>query len=83
MFNVHSLVRTKTKSEAERVGKYMIRSILALERLTFLEAEGKVGYRHGENGAEMERNFLLFYPLTHGSYFFGRNASSTCLLMSL
>jgi hypothetical protein len=54
MFNVHSLVRTKTKSEAERVGKYMILSILALERLTFLEAEGKVGYRHGENGVEIE-----------------------------
>jgi len=30
-FNVHSLVRTKTKPEAERVGKYMIRPVLALE----------------------------------------------------
>jgi len=35
--NVHSLVRAKTKPEAERVGKYMIRPILSLERLTFLE----------------------------------------------
>jgi len=26
-FNVHSLVRTKTKLEAERVGKYMIRPV--------------------------------------------------------
>jgi hypothetical protein len=26
-FNVHSLVRTKTKPEAERVGKYMIRPL--------------------------------------------------------
>jgi len=26
-FNVHSLVRTKTKLEAERVGKYMIRPL--------------------------------------------------------
>jgi len=51
-FNVHSLVRAKTKPEAERVGKYMIRPILALERLFFLEQEGKVGYRHGENGEE-------------------------------
>jgi len=42
-FNVHSLVRIKTKPEAERVGKYMIRPVLALERLTFLEQEGKVG----------------------------------------
>jgi len=40
-------VRTKTKLEAERVGKYMIRPVLALERLTFLEPEGKVGYRWG------------------------------------
>ena len=53
-FNVHSLVRTKTKPEAERVGKYMIRPLLSLERLFFLEQEGKVGYRHGENGAEQE-----------------------------
>ena len=53
-FNVHSLVRAKTKPEAERVGKYMIRPVLALERLTFLEPEGKVGYRYGEKGAEQE-----------------------------
>jgi len=53
-FNVHSLVRTKTKIEAERVGKYMLRPVLALERLTFLEPEGKVGYRYGEKGAEQE-----------------------------
>jgi hypothetical protein len=53
-FNVHSLVRTKTKPEAERVGKYMIRPVLALERLSFLEPEGKVGYRHGQKGAERE-----------------------------
>jgi len=53
-FNVHSLVRVKTKPEAERVGKYMIRPILSLERLSFLEPEGKVGYRQGENVAEQE-----------------------------
>jgi len=53
-FNVHSLVRAKTKPEAERVGKYMLRPILALERLTLLEGEGKVGYRHGEKGGELE-----------------------------
>ena len=48
------LGRAKTKREAERVGKYMIRPVLALERLTFLEPEGKVGYRYGEKGAEQE-----------------------------
>jgi hypothetical protein len=42
-------VRTKTKPEAEGVGKYMIRPLLALERLTFLEPEGKVGYRWGRD----------------------------------
>ena len=80
-FNVHSLVRAKTKPEAKRVkgrafgsplardlyprastaevdprakpgvpaavGKYMIRPLLALERLSFLEPEGKVGYHWG------------------------------------
>jgi aminoglycoside phosphotransferase (APT) family kinase protein len=46
-FNVHSLVWTKTKPGAERVGKYMIRPLLALERLSFLEPEGKVGYHWG------------------------------------
>jgi hypothetical protein len=50
-FNVHSLVRTRTKIEAERVGKYMIRPLLSLERLSFLEPEGKVGYRHGRDSA--------------------------------
>jgi hypothetical protein len=29
--------------EAERVGKYMIRPLLSLERLTLMEPEGKVG----------------------------------------
>jgi hypothetical protein len=58
-FNVHSLVRTKTKPESKRVGKYMIRPLLSPERLFFLEQEGKVGYRHGENGAEQE---TMDYP---------------------
>jgi ribosomal protein S27E len=44
-FNVHSRVRAKTKREAERVGKYMIRPLLSLERLSPDEREGKVGYR--------------------------------------
>jgi hypothetical protein len=32
----------------------MIRPLLALERLTFVEPEGKVGYRWGRDGAEQE-----------------------------
>ena len=50
-FSVHSRVRAKTKPEAERVGKYMIRAVLSLERLAFLEPEGKVGYRYGQDAA--------------------------------
>ena len=53
-FSVHSRVRAKTKPEAERVGKYMIRPVLSLERLSFLEPEGKVGYRYDQDGAEQE-----------------------------
>jgi len=33
----------------------MVRPILALDRLSFLEREGWVGYRHGDDGAELER----------------------------
>ena len=48
-----------TKPEAERIGKYMVRPILALERLSFLEQEGKILYRHGDDGAKLER---MDYP---------------------
>jgi len=53
-FNVHSRVRAKTKPEAERIGKYMIRPVLSLERLSFLEPEAKVSYRYGPDRAEQE-----------------------------
>jgi len=53
-FSVHSRVRAKTKTEAERVGKYMIRPLLSLERLSFLEPEGKVGYPYDQERAEPE-----------------------------
>jgi len=43
-FSVHSLVRAKTKPEAERVGKYMIRPLLSLERLFLDERKGRVCY---------------------------------------
>jgi hypothetical protein len=61
-------VRAKTKPEAERVGKYMIRPVLSMERLTFLETEGKVGYRYGQDSAEQEAmdylEFIARVPLT-------------------
>ena len=60
-FNVHSRVRAQTKKEAERVGKYIIRPLLALERLSFLEREGKVCYRYGQEAEEQERmDYLEF-----------------------
>jgi len=40
-FNVHSRVRAKTRHEAERVGKYMIRPLLSLERPSLDEQEDK------------------------------------------
>jgi len=54
-FNVYSRVRARTRTEAQRIGKYMVRPVLALDRLSFLEREGRVGYRHGDGGAELER----------------------------
>jgi hypothetical protein len=60
-FNVHSRVRAKTKSEAERVGKYMIRPLLSLERLSLDERSGRVGYRYGKEDKETERmDYLEF-----------------------
>jgi hypothetical protein len=60
-FNVHSRVRAQTKKEAERVGKYMVRPILSLERLSFQEKEAKVSYRYGKEGEEEERmDYLEF-----------------------
>ena len=37
-------VKAKTRKEAERVGTYMIRPLLSLERLSLDEKEGKVSY---------------------------------------
>ncbi len=60
-FSVHSKVRAKTREEAERVGKYMIRPLLALERLSLDRGDGKVGYRYGEKPEEVERmDYLEF-----------------------
>jgi len=60
-FSVHSLVRAKTKREAERVGKYMIRPLLSLERLSLDEKEGRVCYRHGKEAEDVERmDYLEF-----------------------
>ena len=60
-FNVHTKVRTTTKREAERVGKYMIRPLLSLKRLSIDKAEGKVCYQYGKDSSELERmDYLEF-----------------------
>jgi len=42
------------------MGKSMLRPALALERLTFLEPAGKVGYRWGREGAGQETEVMDF-----------------------
>jgi hypothetical protein len=61
----HSRVRAKTKKEAERVGKYMIRPLLSLGRLSLDEREGQVGYRYGKGAEEVETmDYLEFIART-------------------
>jgi hypothetical protein len=45
-FNVHSKVRTTTSQDARRVARYMAKPILALRRLSFDEAQGRVIYQY-------------------------------------
>ena len=60
-FSVHSKVRAQTREETERVGKYMRRPLLSLERLSFDEKEGQVCYRYGKDAEEVERmDYLEF-----------------------
>ena len=54
-FNVPSRVRAKTKTKAERVGKYMIRPLLSLERLSLDEKQEKVCYRYEKQANDVER----------------------------
>ena len=39
-FNIHSKIRARDRKETERVGKYMIRLLLSLQRPSFDEIEG-------------------------------------------
>ena len=60
-FNVHSRVRAQTKTEAERVGKYMIRPLLSLKRLYFDETGGMVRYQYDKHGSlEESMDYLEF-----------------------
>ncbi|MCJ7594842.1 MAG: transposase [Desulfobacterales bacterium] len=53
-FSVYSQVRSQTKRETERVGKYMIRPMLSLKRLFFVETEGKVRYQYSRHDSQEE-----------------------------
>jgi len=54
-------VRATSKQEAERVGKYMIRPILSLKRLSFDKAQGQVIYQYGKHSSKLERmDYLEF-----------------------
>jgi len=60
-FNVHSKVRATSKHEAEKVGKYMIRPILSLKRLSFDQAQGQIIYQYGKHRSKLERmDYLEF-----------------------
>ena len=60
-FNVHSKVRIETREEAEQIGKYMIRPILSLRRLSLDEAQGQAIYQYGKHSAETEHmDYLEF-----------------------
>jgi hypothetical protein len=57
--------KASTKEEAERVGKYMIRPLLSLERLRLDEKEGQVCYRYGKGAGELEKmDYLEFIART-------------------
>ncbi len=60
-FHVHSQVRALNKAEAERVGKYAIRPVLSLNRLSFDEVQGQVIYQYGKRSTETEHmDYLEF-----------------------
>ena len=63
-FNVHSKVRARDRKETERVGKYMIRSLLLLQRLSFDETEGKVCYQYDKSQPREERMDYLEFILS-------------------
>ncbi len=60
-FNVHTGVRTTSKEETQQVGKYAIRPILSLNRLSFDEIGGRVSYQCGKGRVKHEKmDYLEF-----------------------
>ncbi len=52
--HLHFLVTEGGVDEAQRLGDYMIRPRLSLERLSLDEKRAQVGYRYGKEAQEME-----------------------------
>jgi hypothetical protein len=65
---VHSKVRTETKEDTEQVGKYMIRSILSLKRLSLDKALGQVVYQYGKHSSETEAMDYLEFIVRETSH---------------
>jgi hypothetical protein len=59
-FSVHSKVKASTKEEAERVGKYMIRPLLSLERMDYLEFIARTTSHIPDKGQVMIRYSGLY-----------------------
>jgi hypothetical protein len=59
-FSVQSKVKASTKEEAERLGKYMIRPLLSLERMDYLEFIARTTSRIPDKGQVMIRYSGLY-----------------------
>lgn len=58
---MHTKVRATSKDEAERVGKYMIRPLFSIDRLSFDEQEGKICYQYDKSQPKEEQmDYLEF-----------------------
>jgi hypothetical protein len=54
-FNTNSKVRTTILEDARRVARYMAKPILALKRLSFDEAQGRIIHQYGDGDTERLR----------------------------
>jgi hypothetical protein len=63
------LRKSALRVRPQRVGKYMIRPLLSLERPSFSEKEGKVGYRYGKEAKKAEKELPINYFLLNGPSF--------------
>jgi len=65
-FNVHRKVGTESKEETEGVGKYMIRPILSLKKLSLDEVEGKLSTTEKRN-SYISNHFVQFSIFSLGT----------------